>query len=321
MPKRTIQIAITDDKYEPLFKTISEFVNERYHFELTKKKDALYVFHSASGHEVLKYSGIRIFATGEMISPDFNTTDYAMGFDKMTYGDRYLWLPLIRLYHNVYQSFISPRADASAILNGKSDFCAYVMSNTANSAPERTQIYDLISRYKTISSGGSWRNNVGGRVDDKIAFQSKHKFVVAFENMSFPGYLTEKFSEAAASQAIPIYWGDSSIGEIFNPKAFINCHDYPTLEDAVAKMIELDQNDEAYLQMLSEPWFANATEPACFSQQHCAAFLSHIFEQPLAKAFRRPLGRWAIKYERALYRAVFRPHEQLIKNVWKRNKK
>ncbi len=317
MPKRTIQIAITDDKYEPLFRTISEFVSDRYHFVLSKRKDAPYVFHSASGHDVLKYSGIRIFATGEMVSPDFNTTDYAMGFDKMTYGDRYLWLPLIRLYRDSYQSLITPRMDATNILNGKSNFCAYVMSNTANSAPERTQIYDLISRYKTISSGGSWRNNIGGRVDDKITFQSKHKFVIAFENMSFQGYLTEKFSEAAASQSIPIYWGDPSIGEIFNPKSFVNCHDYPTLEEAVEKIIELDQNDQAYLQMLSQPWFLNETEPECFSQQHSAAFLNNIFEQPLEKAYRRPLGRWAIKYERALYRAVFRPHEQLLKNIWK----
>lgn len=321
MSKRTIQIAITDDKYEPLFKTISEFVEDRYHFELTKNKDAPYVFHSASGHEVLKYSGVRIFATGEMMSPDLNITDYAMGFDKMTYGDRYLWLPLIRLYRNAYQSLVSPRMDASDILGSKTEFCAYVMSNTANSAPERILIHDLLTEYKKVNSGGSWRNNVGGKVDDKIAFQSKHKFVVTFENMSFPGYLTEKFSEAAASQAVPIYWGDPEIAKVLNPLAFINCHDFHSLDQVIKRVIELDQDVEAYTQMLSEPWFPNASEPQCFTEKHCAAFLINIFEQPLELAYRRPLGRWAIKYERSLYRALFKPHEQLIKNIWKKSTK
>ena len=60
------------------------------------------------------------------------------------------------------------------------------MSNTKNSAPERESIYHAISEYKMVSSGGRWRNNVGGPVDDKIAFQSSCKFALAIENSSSP---------------------------------------------------------------------------------------------------------------------------------------
>ena len=58
----------------------------------------------------------------------------------------------------------------------------------------RTRIFDLLSAYKPVASGGKWRNNVGGPMADKIAFQSKYRFVIAFENSSTSGYLTEKFA-------------------------------------------------------------------------------------------------------------------------------
>jgi hypothetical protein len=255
-----------------------------------------------------------------MLSPDFNITDYAVGFDRIGFGDRYLHLPLLRLSFPSYKYFLQPRPDAEKTLTGKTDFCAYVMSNNTNSAPERVQIYDLLSRHKKVNSGGSWRNNVGGPVTDKLAFQFKHKFVIAFENTSFPGYLTEKFSEAAASNAIPIYWGDPDIGRLFNPKAFVNCHDLASIEDVADRVAEIDNNDELYLEMLREPWFNDGIEPPEFCEKSFVHFLTNIFEQPPKSAFRRPRGRWGIKYERALTRAMFRPHEQLIKNIWRRNK-
>ena len=68
------------------------------------------------------------------------------------------------------------------------------MSNTKNSSNERGEVFDLLKAYKTVSSGGKWRNNVGEPVADKLGFQSKHKFAIAFENNSHPGYLTEKFT-------------------------------------------------------------------------------------------------------------------------------
>ena len=98
-------------------------------------------------------------------------------------------------------------------------------------------------------------------VADKLAFQQAYKFVIAFENSSTPGYLTEKFAEAAQADAVPIYWGDPTIAELFNPKAFVNCHDFATLEDAVERVKEIDADDDLYLQMLSESWFPDETEP------------------------------------------------------------
>lgn len=33
---------------------------------------------------------------------------------------------------------------------------------------------------------------------------------------------------------IPIYWGNPDISREFNSASFINCHDFPTLDDAAA---------------------------------------------------------------------------------------
>ncbi len=297
-----------------LVRVFLDFVADRYDFQFTTDRNAPYVFHSCFGHDVYKYSGVRVFITGENVSPHFGISDYAMGFEKMQFGDRYIRLPLIKLYRDSYPVFTRSRPSPEDIIHQKKGFCAYVMSNTTDSAPERTRIFDLLSAYKTVSSGGGWRNNVGGKVRDKMAFQSAYKFVIAFENTSYPGYLTEKFAHAAASNAVPIYWGEPDIGNIFNPKAFINCHDFSSLEEAVAYVKEVDQSDDLYRRMLSEPWFPNGIEPEWLRDATYADFLANIFDQEHESAYRRDRGRMGIKEEKKLRRAFYHPELQMLKN-------
>ena len=42
----------------------------------------------------------------------------------------------------------------------------------------------------------------------KLKIISNHKFNIAFENSSYPGYVTEKITDAFIANTIPIYWGD-----------------------------------------------------------------------------------------------------------------
>ncbi len=315
----TKRIAIVDAGKNPEFvEAVLAFITERYSIQYTKDHDADYVFHSCFGYDVLKYSGVRIFATGENISPDFNISDYALAYDPMQFGDRYLRLPLFKLFPEAYAALCAPRACADDIIKSKSGFCAYVMSNTKNSAPERIEIFDALSAYKPIASGGKWRNNVGGPVVNKIAFQSTYKFVLAIENSSTPGYLTEKFAQAAESNAVPIYWGDPSIGQQLNPKAFINCHDFESMDALIERVRQLDQDDEAYAEMLRQPWFMDGAEPEEWKDETYVDFLCHILDQPHAKAYRRNRSRWGLKYEKRYYEMAFRPLVQSINLLKKR---
>ena len=322
-PKK--RIAIVDAGRRPeLVEAVLPFISDHYELKITTDYDADYVFHSCLGYDVLKYSGIRIFVTGECVSPNFNVSDYALAFDKMDFGDRYCYLPLFKLYKEAYATLSRARLPADAVLSQKSGFCAYVMSNTKDSAKERIGVFEALTKYKQVDSGGKWRNNVGGPVDDKVAFQSKYKFSIAFENSSRPGYLTEKFAQAAQSNAIPIYWGDPEVAKTFNPKAFINCHDFHSLEAVVARVSEIDGNDNLYLEMLNEPWFIDGTEPTSLKDETYIHFLENIFDQPHEQAFRRNRSRWGMKYEKRLYDMAFSPLRHFIKisykNIFSRNK-
>lgn len=304
---------------EAFAKHILEMVKTDYDFEFTQDYDADYVIHSIDGFDVLKYSGIRIFVTGENVTPDFRISDYAMGFDQLAFGDRHLWFPLIKLYDEAYAALTKTRPKATDRLNTKTEFCAYVMSNTKKSADERVQIFDLLSKYKPVHSGGRWRNNIGGPIKDKLAFQSKYKFVLALENCSSPGYLTEKFADAALADAIPIYWGDPNIGQTFNTKAFINCHDFESLDAVIQRVKEIDQNEVLYRQILEEPWFPDGVEPECLRDETLKKFIHNIFDQEPEKAYRRNRGRWGLKTEQQLYDMAHRPARhslRLLKKKW-----
>lgn len=295
------------DTNEVVARRMLSFVDDRYHFEYVPPGKADYIIHSVDGFDVLKYDAVRIFVTGENVPPNFLISDYAAAFDKLEYRDRYIWMPLIRLYPEAYDVLLRPRRPAEEIASEKDSFCSYVMSNTKNSARERIAIFDKLSTYDMVSSGGRWRNNVGGRVADKDAFQRRHKFAIAFENHSYPGYLTEKFSQAAAVDAIPIYWGDPDIAEVFNSKAFVNCHDFNSLDEVVGGVVEIDQDRDRYLAMLAEPWFRNGAEYPALQRSVFIDFLTNIFDQPLPLAYRRNRGRWGLKKEAELRNMAIYP--------------
>lgn len=168
-----------------------------------------YVFYSAYGEEHLAYDCIRIFITGENITPNFTICDYAIGFDHLHFLDRYLRYPLYLFYEADVQTAAKKHESITqSTLKSKSRFCNFVVSN-GNADPYREQVFYALNAYKRVDSGGRYLNNIGGSVADKFAFQSECRFSLCFENSSTPGYLTEKLIQAAAAQTIPIYWGDT----------------------------------------------------------------------------------------------------------------
>lgn len=211
----------------------TKILEEKYNVEIVDKNPE-YVFHSSFGNNYLNYDCIRIFYTGECITPDFNLTDYALAFDRISFGDRYLRMPLYRLfqYRKKYDMlFDRPKTDS---IDKSKEFCNFVVSNCF-ADDIRLKIYEALSRYKKVNSGGRFRNNVGGPVPDKFEFQRKHKFSIAFENGIYDGYATEKIVDAFAAGTIPIYLGDPRIHLDFNEESFINGHRFSCLEDLVKK--------------------------------------------------------------------------------------
>jgi len=78
---------------------------------------------------------------------------------------------------------------------------------------------------------------------------------LCYENSVTPGYHTEKLLHGMVAGNIPIYYGDKTVDQDFNPERFINAVDMSD-EELIEKIREIDSNDELYNSMLNEPIFS-----------------------------------------------------------------
>lgn len=163
----------------------------------------------------------------------------------------------------------------------KRDFCAYLYSNPAsNSAPIRTEIFEKLSNYRKIDSGGKHLNNmpcVPNNAQATLSFLNEHKFWIAFENKKAPGYTTEKIYNGFRARSLPIYWGNPRIDEDFNAKAFVNFFDFRNLEEVINRVKELDQDDERYMEKLNAPAFPNKKIPEHFKRENLKKIMRIVF--------------------------------------------
>ena len=231
-----------------------KFLSAYYNLCICEKPD--YLFCSCFGYNHWKYDNcIKIYYTAENLAPDFNIYDYGIGFHYIKLEDRYLRFPLWLIYSwgNLEMMQDKQDLDLSGLCNRK--FCNFVYSNSGWANPIRERFYYELSKYKKIDSGGSFLNNIGFHVPDKLKFIKDYKFSIAIENSVSPGYTTEKIIEPMMVNSIPIYYGDPYIGKDFNTKSFIQIHDSSDLSDAVENIIQLDQDNSLYCEMLQEKWF------------------------------------------------------------------
>lgn len=282
--KRTIRI-----KYEDFY---PEFIPEEHWLYklLAKKYNVIfsdnpdYLFFSCFGSRYLNYSCIRIFISNEAVYPNFNLYDYAVTYTDFEVSDRLLANkdPFENLK---FYSIAQDAEEAEKILEKKTDFCNFVYSN-GNGDPYRTELFNAVSKYKRVVSGGKYLNNTGYLIDDLAEFQSRFKFSIACENGSYPGYTTEKIINAFNGQTIPIYWGDELVIKNINPKAIINCNNFSSIDEVVEEIIRIDRDDEAYKEMLCQPILVNCDFLDNYLEKR-EKFIYHIIDQEYSEAFRR----------------------------------
>ena len=151
----------------------------------------------------------------------------------------------------------------------------------------RNRFFEKLSKYKPVNAGGKLFNNVGGPVKDKHAFLSRHRFTIAFENDSQPGYTTEKLIEAMLAETIPIYWGDPLVGRDFDTRSFLSAHDSPSLDDLVDRVVAVDQAPALRRELCRHPWYRDNQVPACVDPAKVLAHFARIFNTPLLPVARR----------------------------------
>lgn len=281
---------------------IWEILRQRYELEFSDEPD--YLFYSCFGTEHLKYTNcIKICILWENVSPDFNLCDYALAFDHMTYGDRYLRYPYgMRL---MSQEGLYNRENRNAEAENRQRFCSFVYSN-GKADPMRGKILNALRTYKPVDCGGKVEHNVDipvhdgwGWQKDRIEFERNYKFSIACENSSSPGYVTEKIFISLAAGTIPIYWGDPTIKEFVNEKAIIYVGDYATLDELVMKVREIDEDKDLYQSMITQPVFLPNWSYEQ-KQEELKEFLYNIFDQPKGKAYRRNMVVYGKQYQQQM---------------------
>ncbi len=281
------------DEKNPELVFISEHVyfNKRYH----RKFKELFVNNRAF-----------IFHGGEYVYPDFNLYDFAIGYPRLfSCDDRYIRFPVVVMMKHVLDDKSKPLTldEAKAAINSRK-FCNFIYSNP-KAHPIRDNLFFEISKYKKVDSYGKHLNNMGNECTRNnknwgkmsIELKNQYKFTIACENAIGDGYTTEKLLTTFNANSIPIYWGNPKVADEYNPESFINCHDYDSIDKIIDRIKEIDENDDLWYQMVSQPWQTEkqkkATELEIIKYYE---FLEHIFTSNIKELIKRPLGTYGDKY-------------------------
>jgi len=252
--------------------------------------DPEFLLCSIHGHRHIRYDCTKVLYVDENIYPDFSTYDWAFSFDP-TKG-RNFRLPAWAIRLGNPSALLRSVQDPAELLKSKERFCTLDYSN--RSGVEQKQFLNILSSRKRVDANRGFGNNKRRLNNNDTAdafeitswYNSCYKFAIAFENANSPGYTTERILIPLFRACVPIYWGNPEIAEEFNPEAFINAHDFSSLDDLADHVIRVDADDDWYLQYLSAtPFTGNRLpEDACWGI--LADRFDHIFSQKIDRVSR-----------------------------------
>ena len=256
----------------------TRILSKKYNLEISDNPNIYFFTHPYNGkHDYLKFKCHRVFLGWENARANWNICDYALDSDFYSGNTHHKRWPIWAAWHP--ETLTKPKQ--TDLFLGKKKFACMVVSN--GNAKERIDFFHLLSKYKKVDSGGRFLNNIGGPVNDKMNFIKEYKFVISFENSSYPGYTTEKLIQPMLANSIPVYWGNTEVGKDFNTKSFININDFGSYQQAVERIIELDNDESEYRKVTEEPWFINNQLPDEFTQQSFSDFFDFILNIQLQK--------------------------------------
>lgn len=254
---------------------------------------------------------ITIFMAGESMMPDLNLFDYGISFDDLGGSDRLATYPLRKFYGDYIgrrENEIEGSEDlAKEELEKKTGFCNFIYSNS-NGHSNRDKIFHLLETYKHVDSLGAYLNNTGfsdshvtsieDRVRRSVDIKSRYKFTIAFENATQRGYTSEKVFTSLEAHSIPVYWGNPDIDKIVNDEAIINCHKYADFGEVLARIKEIDADDDLWYKIAGQPWLTREQQEAEKEKENnYYAFLNSIFMEDFTKCKKRGRGTFPDVYK------------------------
>lgn len=161
-------------------------------------------------------------------------------------NEKYFYMPIPYNY--------TVRLDEFPVLSDKTILVAQIASNNTNSSPlciykERREAvrWFLENAPKDFVLYGLRWNNFEqelpsslkkefnqiykGWIDDKLSVVKTAKFVLAYENAKFPGYISEKIFDVMAGGSVPVYLGAPDIADYVPKQCFINREEFSSYNE------------------------------------------------------------------------------------------
>jgi len=188
----------------------------------------------------LQEGGKQVWITGENIRVPYSGYDLAISFDSDTYEGLNVYWPYI--LENLNWGFGSD-SSTTTLINTRgvpltnpeelakerdhtvSDRDRFVCAFVGNPEPVRLRAIEELRKFGKVDVFGT---AVGKPVKSKFEVARNYKFMLAFENDVYPGYVTEKPLESYACGCIPL-WRGIDREDLMSPEAYINALDYQDL--------------------------------------------------------------------------------------------
>lgn len=264
MEKPVIKIAYADffSAFNPEHNVLADALREHF-TPVVDDAHPDFLFYSCYGVRHLGYKDcVKIFHCEENLAPDFNQCDYAISSCRMDYQGRNLYLPAcFSLYRKSDSAELPPVSPEMA----HREFCSFIYSHAkvGEGSVRRKEFCErLMKEYAHVDCPGAVLHNMdapelAARGDEanwnasKIRFLSQYKFNIAYENSNADGYITEKLTDCFLANTVPIYYGGAGNVAPFPKEAMIYANDYEDEAALIARIREVNENDELYLAMLA----------------------------------------------------------------------
>lgn len=206
-----------------------------------------------------KYS---IFFSGEgLVALPAHADQYTFVLGSQETPRNFVCCPLFLAYE-YSKPFTYPEPNTITHIPSKQICCVI----SSGQLPNRVR-YEMLDSFEEkgvhVDRGGRYKNNIGWSVPGYyfetpiLDFFKQYKFVLAFENISKPFYMTEKIINPLRAGIIPIYYGSSRITEYINSERIVQITP-DTIDQCIAKIKEISENPELYLQIVNKPLFVKS---------------------------------------------------------------
>ena len=216
-----------------------------------------------------KNAKFSVFYTGENVRPPEGKWDAYLTFDLHSFANRNSYLPLWwitstdLLFPKVspylgkeisIKELISPR-NPKTEYDKRNRFCAAFIGKAY---PFRMHAISALSKIGKVDVFGAVSRSKNSKSTlSKFDLSKKYRFVFAFENDIYPGYVTEKAPEAWSTGAVPLYWGLDPSGYI-NQNSLINLANFKNLELFAEQVKRVNSSKKLWEEYASQPFLNKA---------------------------------------------------------------